>query len=522
MQSADGILTLLEEAPPEDAAKRKELRDSVIEAAQTICLCAQHQKCIVDDILTLSKLDSNLLVITPDKVQPPSLIEKVLKMYEGELNKTRVQAHLEIDQSYTEVLHNHDYVMLDPSRLLQVIINLLTNAMKFTQYMDERKITIHLAASYEPPSGEAHGLSFIKPNALRHEHTSSMSSEWGNGQELYLQLAVQDTGRGLSEEEMKILFQRFSQASPKTYKEYGGSGLGLFISRKLTELQGGQIGVGSKGLGKGSTFAFYVRARRCLLEDSTDTPTPVALQHVWNVPVNTPVNAPVTATVDLTMTNSTSQAQLENGEKPAPGTVTPTGTGAVTPKRPRVSRVPTKRKSRPSSTASFSQVTGEPLHVLIVEDNLINQKVMAQQLRRIGCIVHIANHGLECLSFLQTTPFWKRDSSLPTIPLLNEEEEAKAKATPEPTPLSVVLLDWEMPVMDGITCVKEIRRLQSLGELVSHVPVIAVTANARGEQISVAMEAGMDELVTKPFRIPDLVPQMEALAARFPRAGSTA
>jgi hypothetical protein len=85
--------------------------------------------------------------------------------------------------------------------------------------------------------------------------------DWGNGEEIYLEFAVQDTGRGLTPEEKKLLFQRFSQASPRTHVQYGGSGLGLFISRELTELQGGEIGVSSEA-GKGSTFAFYVKCRR--------------------------------------------------------------------------------------------------------------------------------------------------------------------------------------------------------------------------------------------------------------------
>lgn len=85
--------------------------------------------------------------------------------------------------------------------------------------------------------------------------------DWGDGEEIFLEFAVRDTGRGLTPEEKKLLFQRFSQASPRTHVQYGGSGLGLFISRELTELQGGEIGVSSEA-GKGSTFAFYVKCRR--------------------------------------------------------------------------------------------------------------------------------------------------------------------------------------------------------------------------------------------------------------------
>lgn len=70
-----------------------------------------------------------------------------------------------------------------------------------------------------------------------------------------------------------------------------------------------------------------------------------------------------------------------------------------------------------------------------------------------------------------------------------------------------------MPEMDGLTCIREIRRREAAGSIISHVPVIAVTANARSEQINNAIEAGMDQVVTKPFRIPELVPQMERLVA---------
>lgn len=147
-------------------------------------------------------------------------------------------------------------------------------------------------------------------------------------------------------------------------------------------------------------------------------------------------------------------------------------------------------KEEPASPGALAESDKEVLHVLIVEDNLINQKVMSQQLRRAGCIVHVANHGLECLSFLERTAFCSAE-----------------------LPLSVILLDLEMPTMDGLTCIKQIREHQVNGKIIRHVPVIAVTANARSEQISVAIEAGMDTVVVKPFRIPELIPQMYHLVA---------
>jgi CheY-like chemotaxis protein len=110
---------------------------------------------------------------------------------------------------------------------------------------------------------------------------------------------------------------------------------------------------------------------------------------------------------------------------------------------------------------------------------------MAQQLRKQNCTVHIANHGLEALSMLSTSAFTDSDSQIP---------------------LDVVLMDQEMPVMDGITCVREIRARENCNEFKAHVPVMAVTANARSEQKAVMMKAGMDAVVTKPFTIKDLIP----------------
>ena len=111
------------------------------------------------------------------------------------------------------------------------------------------------------------------------------------------------------------------------------------------------------------------------------------------------------------------------------------------------------------------------------EDNAINQKILAQQLRKTGCAkVHVADHGLDALEILSTTTFHK-------------------SAGVEQIPLSVILLDVEMPIMDGLTCARRIRELERVNEIVRHVPIIGITANARVEQIASCIEAGMDEVV---------------------------
>lgn len=170
------------------------------------------------------------------------------------------------------------------------------------------------------------------------------------GEEVYIYVGVEDTGRGLTEDECKVLFQRFAQgkflfseserrswrgltaprklASPKTYKTYGGSGLGLFISRGLAELQGGQIGVKSTA-GVGSTFAFFIKTRR------TEPPAPASHR------------GSVASTEALTDVSNLPHAEGKQDVK-----------------------VLTL-----SSVAEESNISVKDLHVLVCEDNKINQKV---------------------------------------------------------------------------------------------------------------------------------------------------
>lgn len=128
------------------------------------------------------------------------------------------------------------------------------------------------------------------------------------------------------------------------------------------------------------------------------------------------------------------------------------------------------------TTSDMSQLDAIDKHnklaILIVEDNLVNQRVLCKQLRSYGHVVYTANHGGEAIAFLQESNFWKHQ-------------------TKTGKPLSVVLMDTEMPIMDGLTCVRKVRELQREGSIIGHVPIISATANARSEQIEVATAAGM-------------------------------
>lgn len=121
-------------------------------------------------------------------------------------------------------------------------------------------------------------------------------------------------------------------------------------------------------------------------------------------------------------------------------------------------------------------------------DNLTNQRVMSKQLERAGYIVAVANHGHEALEHLN---------------------KSRYKDPKKGRPLDIVLCDVEMPIMNGLEFIKTVRAMEDKGTLHGHLPVIAVTANARAEQQAEALEAGMDNVVTKPFRMLELLPVLE-------------
>ena len=205
---------------------------------------------------------------------------------------------------------------------------------------------------------------------------------------------------------------------------------------------GGEIGVGSSP-SNGCVFAFYVGTTRI------DQP-----ENLKDIPRAR--SSPAVRATDIPM--------------------------ALTPESPK--KLPSRMK-QPNKKPTIP----ESRKALVVEDNLVNQKVLCKQLRNRGFEVEATNHGKEALEAL---------------------ERARI-ATNTGKAFDVCLCDIEMPIMDGIECVKEVRRLEDTGHFPARIPIIGVTANVRSKQVDAALEAGMDGITTKPYRIDELIAHIDRL-----------
>lgn len=441
-----------------------------------------------------------MLKTCPMPMRPIEVVDQALKMFHNELQRSNVELDYRVGSSYGEL--GVEWVLLDPTRFLQILVNLLNNAVKFTKHEDSRRITVTLEACYPRPTGKEYGVVFA-PFTPRHGAQSSvdLSDTLLDGTRtprdgIYIYVSIKDTGVGIMQHELDHLFQRFQQASPKTYAQYGGSGLGLWISKELCAKLGGQIGVASTVTSDksthGSTFAFYVQAPRCA--------SPTAQQQQ----IETDNNVETARKVSL--------VEVKIDMSPLPSAhKEPTDTHM------QLSVKPAHEKAITNGTSSSPSDLPTPVvRLLVVEDNLINQKVMRKQLLRAGFEVAVANHGKEALECIYPT------SSPP-----HQNQNL-------PPPFDVILMDVEMPIMGGLECTRIIRsREQQKQYLSSHpssttttstsnsdsscnsnsmnkkLPILGVTANARAEQQTAALEAGMNCVVTKPFHMKDLFRAIE-------------
>eukprot|EP01125_Pyxidicula_operculata_P017877 TRINITY_DN630_c0_g1_i1.p1 TRINITY_DN630_c0_g1~~TRINITY_DN630_c0_g1_i1.p1 ORF type:complete len:2018 (-),score=342.67 TRINITY_DN630_c0_g1_i1:1616-7624(-) len=208
------------------AEEIKSMRDEVnniVYAKKTITECVNHQKCILDDTLHVSKLESNKVQLEIVPFSPSKIFQSVVRMFNPKISnkKLLLKTFIEGDSTNTTVLG-------DPYRIKQIIINFMSNAIKFTS--------------------EGYIRFSLKANKIDDEY-------------IYYSFEVEDTGIGMNESQQKQLFNPFVQLEASIFRQYGGSGLGMAISKGLAELMGGEISVRSK-LAEGSSFTLNIKCKK--------------------------------------------------------------------------------------------------------------------------------------------------------------------------------------------------------------------------------------------------------------------
>ncbi|MBK6778606.1 MAG: PAS domain S-box protein [Gemmatimonadetes bacterium] len=461
------------------------------EFAETIRASADALLTIINDILDFSKVEAGKLAVEAVPTDTRRAVEEVADL----LAPPAAEKGLEVTVSFPSDLDPR--LVTDPGRLRQILLNLLGNALKFTE---QGSVTIEVSERREPSRR-------------------------------LLAFAVRDTGIGIPPEAMARLFQSFEQAEVATTRKYGGTGLGLAISSRLAELLGGSLEVESAP-GEGSCFTLVLPAPLAQPEASGPAPRPLVGRRVLvvdDLPLSRKVfqNQLRRVGAEVLLASGAEEGlQLLRGEAGAarrvdvvvvdhlmPGTdgvgfaeAVLEGFGASAPRmllasssglrvaRPELFQamvskpVPEARlvaelerclsvevavQAPPTAAPPAASAASEPgpgPRILLVEDNVVNQKVATKMLRKLGCRVDVAGNGIEAVEMVGHFTY------------------------------DLALMDCLMPEMDGFTATRIIR--ERLGS--TRLPIIAMTANAMQGDREACLAAGMDDYLTKPVGIEDL------------------
>ncbi|GAB1199681.1 hypothetical protein APSETT444_009038 [Aspergillus pseudonomiae] len=480
-----------------EAVQQKDQQDiwvkDIAQAAETISLCVAHQKKIVDDVLTFSKLDAEMFTLLPRRVQPRQHLAMSLSMFRPELRKHDIDFEYKLDHSYADC--EVDWIIADLDRMSQVLVNLVCNAIKFTAKAgNEKKISVFMGASKVRPTSYPPNVVFFSSDESALRRNATNRPEWGEGGMAYIMVAVKDTGIGITEEAQKRLFERFNQATPRTESIYGGSGLGLNVSRRLCHIHGGEIGVSSKE-GHGSTFGFFFTVRRSVESAKSKPPRQEpgaiaelcrdvqALSHEVTEGTNEITNPAIPTSPEITHVKEISpSASKDEAWQHTARIAYEAGNTEVMRHSPSLAQSTDQSqypKQQPSQSPRSPPDATKERRVLVVEDNVINQRIVARKLESMGFRVTAASNGREALAMVQQSTF------------------------------DCILMDQAMPVMDGNSATRAVRDLEKHG--MAHVPVLGVTANVRAEQQAEMKAAGMDDIIHKPYKMRDLCDKIQQL-----------
>ncbi|MEO7412880.1 MAG: response regulator [Opitutaceae bacterium] len=444
---------------------------------------------IINDILDFSKIESGKMEFESRPLDLATCLEDALDLFAMQASAKR------LDLTYNLAPDVPPWIKGDVTRLRQVVVNLVNNAIKFT------------------PSG---GISLTVKALPGNQNDGS----------IMLEFAVNDTGIGISEEGVGRLFKAFSQVDSSTTRKYGGTGLGLAICQRLCQLMGGDVRVESV-VGEGSTFFFTLKAEAAPSPpESALPPLPEALRGAsvlcvedhpvtqarlhglfaaWGVVCHVagdfataasllsrlPV-PPKLLVIDGTETGTTSPLRVLPNLKCSRLVMFPFGQSAPINDTEDVLFAPVAKPLKqsaviqavtalfsPTGTVTVQKVAVEerplaeefPLDVLLAEDNPVNQKVALRFLERLGYRADAVGNGLEAVTTLENRRY------------------------------DLVLMDLQMPEMDGLEASREIRRRLSPDR---QPKIIALTANAMQGDRELCLDAGMDDYISKPVKLTEI------------------
>lgn len=474
--------------------QKTELNPRQRDYVQKIHQSGKHLLGIINDILDFSKIEAGKLTVEKIDFSLQSVLDNVLTLVAEKAHAKGLELIFNIAADVPQRLVG------DALRLSQILINYANNSVKFT---DKGQIEIVLRIDER------------------------------KGDELQLYCAVRDTGIGLTPDQIKLMFQSFQQADSSTTRKYGGTGLGLSIAKKLAELMNGAVGVESVA-GEGSTFWFTgwlgvshqaphyrnpvhnLRAKRILVIDDNEAASIVLIDLLEHMGLEVMAAASGEAALEcieqqadigkpfelllidwqLSGIDGVETARrIKELKLPTPHMVMVTGydTDSLLPLAAAVGieqvlLKPVNPATLAEALMSFytdevesnsvgtdpqgkslpelvSSIAGS--NILLVEDNEINELVATELLAEGNVRVTVANHGKEALDMILARP----------------------------THWDVVLMDMQMPVMDGVTATIEVRKTLSAEQL----PIVAMTANAMVQDKEKCMAAGMQDFVTKPI-----------------------
>jgi len=474
---------------------------------------------VINDILDFSKIEAGMLDLNLVEFYPRPNIEETIRALALSAHQKGLELVCDIDASVPDV------VLGDALRIRQVLVNLIGNAIKFTH---RGEVVVSVSARPRDPK---------------------------NGSELELHFAVRDTGIGISAEKLDTIFHAFSQADGSTTRQYGGTGLGLTISRRLVEMMGGKLSVESEPK-RGSTFSFTTPTSKVdsgsqmPVQDCTnlrgipvlvidDNATNRRLLSEWLTqwgmwPILAESGAAALKLLDalvqpvplvLTDVHMPEMDGFELTERIKANTQTPTiimltsGSYAGDVARSRELGAeaylikPLRRSelletilrvlaahppisdpvsSWPESIRRLGkELRAHPagqLRVLVAEDNIINQKYILNVLEKEGHSAVVVGNGREALAALEREPF------------------------------DLVLMDLQMPDMDGFEATSSIRARERFTG--TRIPIVAVTAHAMAGDRDKSLAAGMDAYISKPIRRAELLDAIAKLTSRSGAFGS--